>query len=302
MKELIFIPLAGLGHIVSAIEFAKQIIKRDENFSISVLIMKLPLDYGIQNFIQSLTSQPRLKFIDISLDEKTSSGLLNNHETFLYDFIDGHKSFVREYVDNVCKTSSCCGFVLDMFCTSMIDIANEFNVPSYIYFAPNAAFLGLCLHFETLRNDQNLDTSKYMNSNEVLSIPSFRSLCPTNVLPEHLLDSRLASKLFFDGIRRFKETKGIVVNTFFELESFSLQALSDSEMVPKIYPVGPLVSFEKSGHFRNDPLEVESIIKWLDDQEDSSVVFLCFGSMGSVEAEQITEIATALEHCHHRYN
>ncbi|KAK4732954.1 hypothetical protein R3W88_025942 [Solanum pinnatisectum] len=301
MKELIFIPLAGLGHIVSAIEFAKQILNKDENFSISFLIMQLPLDYGVKNFIQSLTSQPRLKFIDISLDEKTSSGFLNNHETFLYDFIDGHKSLVREYVHNICKTSSCYGFVLDMFCTSMIDIANEFNVPSYIYFASNASFLGLCLHFETLRNEQHSDTSRYMNSNEALSIPSFKNLCPTKVLPKHLLDSRLASTLFFDGIRRFKETKGIIVNTFFELESFSLQALLDSKMVPKIYPVGPVVSFEKNGHFRNNSLEIESIIKWLDDQQDSSVVFLCFGSMGSFEAEQIKEIATALEHCGHRF-
>ncbi|MCE0481066.1 hypothetical protein HAX54_038463 [Datura stramonium] len=302
MKELIFIPLAGLGHLVSAIEFAKQILNRDEeNLSISVLIMKLPLDYGVQNFIQSLNSQPRLKFIDISLDEKTSSGYLNSHETFLYDFIDGHKPRVREYVHNISKTSSCSGFILDMFCTSMIDIANEFNVPSYIYFASNAAFLGLCLHFETLRNEKKLDTSKYMNSDEELWITSFKNLCPTKVVPEHLLDTRLASTMFFDGIRRFKETRGIIVNTFFELESFSLQALSDSKMVPKIYPVGPVVSFEKSGHFRNNLLETQSIIKWLDDQEDSSVVFLCFGSMGSFEAEQIREIATALEHFGHRF-
>ncbi|CAN4123187.1 unnamed protein product [Withania somnifera] len=263
--------------------------------------MKLPLDYGVQNFIQSLNSQPRLKFIDITLDEKISSGFLNNRETFLYDFIGGHKSLVREYVHNISKTSSCTGFILDMFCTSMIDIANEFNVPSYIYFASNAAFLGLCLHFEVLRNEQNLDTSKYMNSNEKLLIPSFNNLCPTNVLPEHLLDTRLASTMFFDGIRRFKETKGIIINTFFELESFSLQALSDFKMLPKVYPVGPLVSFEKNGHCRNNPSETESIIKWLDDQQDSSVVFLCFGSMGCFEAEQIKEIATALEHCGHRF-
>ncbi|XP_009613935.1 anthocyanidin 3-O-glucosyltransferase 2-like [Nicotiana tomentosiformis] len=299
MNELIFIPLAGLGHLVSAIEFAKLILNRDENnLCISVLIMKLPLDYGVQNFIQSLTSQSRLKFIDISLDEKTSSGFLNNHERFVYDFIDGHKSNVREYVQNIPRLA---GFVLDMFCTSMIDIANEFNVPSYIYFASNAAFLGLCLHFQALRNEQNLDTSKYVNSDEELSIPCFKNPCPTKVLPKHLLDSRLASTLFFDGIRRFKETKGIIINTFFELEPFSLQTILDSEIVPTIYPVGPVVSFAKSGHFRNNPSEIESIMEWLDEQPDLSVVFLCFGSMGSFEAEQIKEIAIAMEHCGQRF-
>nr|WIW42837.1 UDP-glycosyltransferase [Nicotiana tabacum] len=212
MNELIFIPLAGLGHLVSAIEFAKLVLNRDENnLCISVLVMKLPLDYGVQNFIQSLTSQP------------------------------------------------------------------------------------------PLRNEQNLDTSKYINSDKELSIPYFKNPCPTKVLPKHLLNSRLASTLFFDGIRRFKETKGIIINTFFELESFSLQALMDSEIVPTIYPVGPVVSFAKSGHFRNNMSETESIIEWLDEQPDLSVVYLCFGSMGSFEAEQIKEIATALEHCGHRF-
>ncbi|CDP09584.1 unnamed protein product [Coffea canephora] len=36
-------------------------------------------------------------------------------------------------------------------------------------------------------------------------------------------------------------------------------------------------------------------MKWLDDQPPSSVVFLCFGSMGSFEPDQLAEMALALE-------
>lgn len=39
----------------------------------------------------------------------------------------------------------------------------------------------------------------------------------------------------------------------------------------------------------------QNIMKWLDDQPPSSVVFLCFGSGGSFTVEQVKEIAYALE-------
>ncbi|CAH2068886.1 unnamed protein product [Thlaspi arvense] len=40
---------------------------------------------------------------------------------------------------------------------------------------------------------------------------------------------------------------------------------------------------------------------WLDDQPPSSVLFLCFGSRGSFEEDQVKEIAHALERAGHRF-
>ncbi|KAF2319836.1 hypothetical protein GH714_019529 [Hevea brasiliensis] len=42
-------------------------------------------------------------------------------------------------------------------------------------------------------------------------------------------------------------------------------------------------------------------MQWLDDQPVASVVFLCFGSMGSFGEDQLKEIACALEHSGHRF-
>ncbi|KAK4342404.1 hypothetical protein RND71_038220 [Anisodus tanguticus] len=42
-------------------------------------------------------------------------------------------------------------------------------------------------------------------------------------------------------------------------------------------------------------------MKWLDEQPNSSVVFLCFGSMGSFEEDQVKEIANALESSGYRF-
>jgi UDP:flavonoid glycosyltransferase YjiC (YdhE family) len=42
-------------------------------------------------------------------------------------------------------------------------------------------------------------------------------------------------------------------------------------------------------------------MQWLDDQPPLSVVFLCFGSMGSFGADQVKEIALGLEGSGHRF-
>ncbi|KAH7844647.1 hypothetical protein Vadar_030220 [Vaccinium darrowii] len=42
--ELVFIPSPGMGHLVSTVEMAKQLIGRDPRLSITVLIMKVPFD------------------------------------------------------------------------------------------------------------------------------------------------------------------------------------------------------------------------------------------------------------------
>ncbi|KAG9146102.1 hypothetical protein Leryth_015892 [Lithospermum erythrorhizon] len=69
---------------------------------------------------------------------------------------------------------------------------------------------------------------------------------------------------------RFKETKGFVINTFVELESYAVNTLASDKKNPPVYTVGPLLDLNK-------PLvcEQENIMNFLDTQPDS-VVYLCF--------------------------
>ncbi|KAM3323618.1 anthocyanidin 3-O-glucosyltransferase 2 [Capsicum chacoense] len=295
--ELVFIPLPGAGHLISAVEFAKLILKRDDRFYISILVMKLPMDLGVQSDIESLSCTPRLQFINITIDDETATGFLSDKETFFTNFIHSHKPKVKDFVNSTRSTSRLAGFVLDLFCTCMIDVANEFSVPSYIFFTSSFTFLALGFHFESLKKEHHIDTSKYRDSDEELIIPGFKAPYPAKFLPRVMTDQTVAMTTFFDWIIRFKETKGIIVNTFAELEPFSLQ----SHSLPQIYPVGPVVNFNEGSHGRNSQPETESIIKWLDAQVESSVVFLCFGSMGRFDAEQIKEIAVAIECSGHKF-
>lgn len=95
--------------------------------------------------------------------------------------------------------------------------------------------------------------------------------------------------------------KGMVVNTFVELEPHALLSLSKVKNSPPVFAVGPVLDLAGPVSWHPDRANYKVIMDWLDDQPASSVVFLCFGSMGSLSAPQVREIAIGLELSGHRF-
>lgn len=308
-SELVFVPFESTGHLVPMVELAKALLRRDPLLSISVLLMKPSLDFGADTYLHSLSPFPRLRFVDLRHysdpgDTPNPNPSVINPERFVFDFIESHKPHVRRFVEAE-ESRRLAGFVFDMFCTCLMECANEFSVPSYVFFASSFGFLGLSFHFLSLREESAEDIqARYEDSGEELSVPCFATPVPARVLPPAAYQNTAVSDLFFRGVKRFKEAEGIMVNSFSELEEYAFRALSGNDSLPPVYPVGPLLNLDGSsgGHGRNDPSEAASILGWLDAQPQSSVVFLCFGSFGSFQGRlQVAEIATALERSGHRF-
>ncbi|GLT55913.1 hypothetical protein SLA2020_289960 [Shorea laevis] len=288
--ELFFISVSARGHIVSMKEVAKLLVHHSSRLSITVLI--------INPFFETNTTpcdQPvhdRIRFIYLSLPQN------QNHDLNPHKLMESHKPLVKEAVTTTITSSNdsvLAGFVIDMFCTTMIDVANEFGVPSYVFFSSSAASLSLSFHLQALHDSQNVDITEFIGSNAKLPAPSFRNPVPAKVLPSSALHKDRAAEMF--GLtRRLRETKGIMVNSFTELESHALNSLSSDPQIPPVYPVGPVLTLQTDGQD-----QCSDIMKWLDDQAPLSVVFLCFGSMGSFGEDQVKEIACALEQSGHRF-
>ncbi|KAL2245888.1 UDP-glycosyltransferase 71E1-like [Sesamum indicum] len=300
--ELVFIPSPGRGHLLATVEMAKLLIDRDERLSITVLVIKPSFDPNSSAHSYSPESNSRIRFIDIT-NVNSLSMSMSSPLTFLEQFIENHKDPVRNSVTQIVHdfgpNCGLAGFVIDMFCTAMIDVANEFDVPTYMFFTSGASALGLMFHFQGLRDYQNQDVTLYENSSEELCIPSYKLPVPAKLLPALMFDKDGGSTKFLDHAKRFRETKGIVLNTFLELESHAMKSLSEDDNIPPVYSVGPILH----SHDENDRNpKYEEIMKWLDEQPDSSVVFLCFGSRGCFDDKnQVKEIAVALENSGHRF-
>ncbi|KAG8647393.1 hypothetical protein MANES_09G070538v8 [Manihot esculenta] len=253
--ELVFIPMPAAGHLVSTVEAAKLLLDRHHLLSITILIIKPSSDSIISSLANSISKSDRLQFIDLPNEDDDFKDL---------GFIDKQKAHVKEAVSKLtaCSDSSLAGFVLDMFCTSMIDVAKEFGVPYYIFFTSGAAFLGFLFYVQLIHDEQDADLTQFKDSDAELSVPSLANSLPARVLPASMLVKDRFSA-FIRIIRGLREAKGIMEND-----------------------VGP---------------EGSEIIEWLDDQPPSSVVFLCFGSMGGFDMDQAKEIACALEQSRHRF-
>ncbi|XP_030442359.2 anthocyanidin 3-O-glucosyltransferase 2-like [Syzygium oleosum] len=302
--ELVLVPAPGMGHLVSMVEMAKLLVDRDPRLFVTVLIMKLPIDSEVDLYINSLASSvaaARIRFVHlprVNTDTEISSG------NFLTHFMESNKPHVKQAVadlaDSTGPTWRLAGFVIDMFCTTMNDLADEFGVPSYVFFTSSAAFLGLMLHVQSLQDEQHVDITEFKDSVAELDFPSFVNPLPAKVLPSVVL-TKEAVQPFMEHAKRIRAMKGIIINTFDELEPHALGSLVGLG-APVVYPVGPILNLKGETKKKADgDRRGDGIMEWLDEQPPSSVVFLCFGSWGSFRENQVKEMACALERSGHPF-
>ncbi|KAJ8543403.1 hypothetical protein K7X08_005926 [Anisodus acutangulus] len=296
--ELVFIPGPGMGHLVAAVEIGKLLTSRAHWLSITFFIIDLPIETDVHTYTNSLeindSTTSRLRFLHLSAPQPQSNNF-SNQEALLVETFDNSKQLVREaivhnFMTNKSKSGSTklAGVIVDMFSDKMIEVATELGLPSYVFFTSSAAFLGLMFYAQTLKDEHNRDISDFKDSDTLLPVSTYIHPLPAKVLPSAMLDKHGRLHLPLSTARMIRQAKGIIINTFVELEPHPIKSLANDNGVPSIYPVGPIINLNQEPD--------ESINSWLDEQQDSSVLFLCFGSYGSFDEEQLKEIATALDH------
>ncbi|XP_004491286.1 anthocyanidin 3-O-glucosyltransferase 2 [Cicer arietinum] len=289
-SEVVFIPFPGPTHLISTLEFAKLLINRDNRLRITVLVFKFPHTPDTDIHTKSLPISDSLHLINLP---ECSIPPTTDPISTMTALLESQKLNVKQAVTNIItREGNLTAFVVDMFCTTMIDIAKELSIPSFVFFTSGIAFLGLTLHLHTLRERDNIDSTQLQQMNE-LTIPTFATSVPIKSLPSSEIRKEWESFVtsFSKGLRK---ADGIIVNSFEELESYAVQAfLNDRDLASlPIYPVGPILNPESE---TKSTVDFDDVIKWLDDQTPSSVVFLCFGSRGSFDEDQVMEIAHAIE-------
>ncbi|GMI64850.1 UDP-glucosyl transferase 71B6 [Hibiscus trionum] len=261
--ELVFIPTPGMGHLVSTVQLAKLLLHLDSNLSIFVLIMKPSYDSKITSYIDSLaadatsTTASRNKFINLP---QAFPGDINN---FMSTLVQTQGPLVKEDVTNIVELSNSvpdsprlASFVLDMFLTPFVELANKFGVPSCVFYTSGAAFLGFMFYTQFLHEEQSVELHELKDSETEFTIPTYanpvstKSFRPLMFRPETIA-------FIFNIAKGLKAMKGIVVNTFSELESHAVDYFSNGELqIPLVYPVGPVLDLVGSSgaHPKNDTI------------------------------------------------
>ena len=107
-----------------------------------------------------------------------------------------------------------------------------------------------------------------------------------------------AYKCLLHHVNQFRLAHGIIENSFFELEPGAIKELEKVELGrPLVYPVGPLVNVENGRTGDGD----HECLRWLAKQPRGSVLFVCFGSGGTLSSAQVDELALGLEMSEQRF-
>lgn len=84
-----------------------------------------------------------------------------------------------------------------------------------------------------------------------------------------------------------------VFNSFWALEDQFLEFLKSKMGHPRVYSVGPVNLLTGSGNTKPD--SDDGVISWLDECDDGSVLYVCFGSQKLLTSAQAEALATGLE-------
>lgn len=177
--------------------------------------------------------------------------------------------------------------IVDSFAVEALKFAKEFNMLSYIYYPGAATTLSLSLYLPKLDDETSCE---YRDLSEPIKIPGCVPLHGRDLYAPAQDRSIQAYKLLLQRVKKFRFVDGVLVNSFLEMEMGPIKALTEegSDNLP-VYPVGPIIqTVTNSG----DGLEC---LAWLDKQKPCSVLYVSFGSGGTLSQEQIVELALGLE-------
>ncbi|CAL0302902.1 unnamed protein product [Lupinus luteus] len=286
ITHIAVVTIPAFSHQASIVEFCKRLVHFHHNFHVTCIFTTIdsPPQATI-TFLQSLP--PNIDYIflppinkqDLPKDVPLAVQIQHAVSKSLLSFHHALKS--------LCSSNNpLVALISDPFANETLEIAKEFNLLPYIYFPPSAMTLSLFLHLPTLHEEVSCE---YKDHKGAIHIPGCLPI-HGNDLPEHLDDrSSLSYELFLERSKRFSLAYGFLVNSFSAIEGERVSTLVEIGNKP-VYLVGPVI---QTGAII-EPKESDCMM-WLENQTPKSVLYVSFGSGGTLSEEQVNELAFGLE-------
>ncbi|CAK9165798.1 unnamed protein product [Ilex paraguariensis] len=189
-------------------------------------------------------------------------------------------------------TTRLVALVVDLFGTDAFDVAIEFKVSPYIFFPSTTMSLSLFFHLPKL--DETV-SCEYRDHPEPVQLPGCIPVHGRDLLDMVQDRKNEAYKWILHLANGFKLAEGIILNSFKELEPRAIKALQEPGK-PAVYPIGPVIQINSSRES-----DGSGCLRWLDDQPSDSVLFISFGSGGTLSYDQLQELALGLEMSEQRF-
>ncbi|KVH89053.1 hydroquinone glucosyltransferase-like [Cynara cardunculus var. scolymus] len=290
--HIAIVPSPGMGHLIPLVEFAKRLLINHNISATFIIPNDGPLSISQNDFLESLPNGlnhlvlPPVSFDDLPHDARM--------ETRISLMVTRSLPSLREAFKPLVAEKKMVALFVDLFGTDAFDVAIEFGVSPYIFYPSTAMALSLFLHLPKL--DQMV-SGEYRELAEPVQIPGCIPIRGQDLFDPMQDRKNDAYKWALHNAKRYRMAEGIAVNSFKELEGGALEALLTEEPgKPPVYPVGPVIQTGSSSEVNGS-----ECLRWLDGQPCGSVLYISFGSGGTLSSNQLNELAMGLELSEQRF-
>ncbi|KAE8703804.1 hypothetical protein F3Y22_tig00110462pilonHSYRG00109 [Hibiscus syriacus] len=227
----------GMGHLIPVMELGKRMTTHHD---FHVTIFFAASDHGSTT---SLLKSPTLENLNIvTLPSVDISSLVGPNTQLVEKLL----LIMRESLPSLRSSIAAMKFrpsalIVDLFGADAFEIAEEFGMLKYVFNTTNAWYLAAI--FRSSRFDGKFILENHVKGQKPLEIPSCNSLSFEDT-PESLHNIDSVDRPKFHGAKMIN-SRGILINTWEDLESSTIEALRDNKYlgtllkVP-IYPMEPL--------------------------------------------------------------
>ncbi|XP_052171368.1 hydroquinone glucosyltransferase-like [Diospyros lotus] len=285
--HIAILPSPGMGHLIPLVEFAKRLAANHRFTATFIIPTDGPLSRAQRAFLESLPDGlTHLLLPPVRLDDLPDDVRI---ETRISVTVARSLPPLRDVLEVLAKTTRLVSLVVDLFGTDAFDIAEELDLSPYIFFPSTAMNLSLILYLPEL--DRKI-SCEYKDSPDPIRIPGSTPLHGSDLL-DPLQDRKdEAYKWVLHHGKRYRMAEGIMVNSFKDLEPGAIKYLQEPKPgKPPVYPIGPLIQMGPTG----GRVDGSECLRWLDEQPRGSVLFISFGSGGTLSFDQLHQLALGLE-------
>ncbi|KAK4267872.1 hypothetical protein QN277_024598 [Acacia crassicarpa] len=283
----------GFSHLVPILEFSKRLVHLHPDFHVTCIITTLesPPSSSIA-YLQTLPSNIDSIFLPPIPKQELPQDVIPGVHVQLTVTLS--LPYIHNELKSIKSKIGLAAFVVDGFSLEALDFASELNIFSYIYL-PNAAMI-FSLYYYSLNLDETV-SSEFRDLKEPLKFPGCVPIHGRD-LPTPFQDrSSLGYTQFLERARKLRFADGVLINSFQELEPDTVRAIHEEEIQgkkkkkPQVFLVGPVIQSGSSNE-TNGP---DYCLTWLNNQPKKSVLYVSFGSGGTLSQDQLNELAHGLE-------
>ncbi|KAG4119767.1 hypothetical protein ERO13_D11G100650v2, partial [Gossypium hirsutum] len=206
--RIVMLPTPGMGHLIPLIGFAKDLV-HSHDLAITLIILTIgPPTNAQKDLLHALTGTIKPILVPpVSYQPEMNA----------FFAITRSMSSIRHLFKSLVDSNRPRALVVDLLSTDVLDVAMEFNIPSYVYFPSSALSLALMFDLPTL--DETV-SCEFKDLPELMKLPGS--------VPVH--------------------AKGMILNSFKDLEPGTIEALQLEEPdKPAVYAIGPRLQTGSSG-------------------------------------------------------